>query len=494
MLPKLLTAIREQALLRAGDHVGVAVSGGADSVALLRALIELRSELGILLSVVHVHHGIRGAEADADQQFVSDLAKQYGLPFHTTRVDAPAYAREHGTGLEGAARHLRYEFFQSLIAGKLVDKVATAHTHDDQAETVLLRLLRGSGPKGLAGIRPVSRRSDVQGPFIRPMLQVRRSEVIAYLHQIGQPWCEDVTNEQLDILRNRVRHELLPLLERDYNPAVREALVNLAEIQRDEDEFLDDLSIQNLSLGTYEQVFGAERATGDLANRALKIERLKELPVALQRRVIRYATSLYFGRSIGFDDVEAIRAMATNGKRQRHQIGTNLTVERRRSSDGKALLLFSTEATQQLGEHVYSYTLPIPGEVLVPEVRTVVRATLVHPRSDTRSYNPDSLVQPDRVGAELLLRNWRAGDRYHALHTSGEEKLKRMFQEKRITRERRALWPVLVCGERVVWAKGFPVAVEFAAEHDGEVAVLIEAEEQPVQSTDGAETQSAERS
>jgi tRNA(Ile)-lysidine synthase len=220
-------------LLSAGDRVAIAVSGGADSVALLRTLLELRTELGIVISVAHFHHGIRGAEADADQQFVAELALSYELPFHLGLGDAPAHAREHGLSLETAARDLRHQWFAKLLAEGKADKIATAHTLNDQAETVLMRVLRGAGARGLAGISPL----HTEKRLVRPLLEISRQEIKAYLRDLKQPWREDSSNQDLAHTRNRVRHELMPLLEQQFNPGIRQTLADLAELAQAEAEY-----------------------------------------------------------------------------------------------------------------------------------------------------------------------------------------------------------------------------------------------------------------
>ena len=223
------------ALFKPGDRVGVAVSGGADSVALLRALLERRSELGLVLAVVHFNHMLRGDESEQDEQFVSELARTYDLPIHRGKADTKTIAREKALSIEAAGRDLRYAFFGNLIRESVIDKVATAHTLDDQAETVLLRLFRGTGTSGLAGILP--RLKVGEGAIVRPLLNTRRSEIIAYLNESDQGWREDSTNSETVFTRNRLRHELLPQIASGFNPEIVDSLANLAEIARAEDEF-----------------------------------------------------------------------------------------------------------------------------------------------------------------------------------------------------------------------------------------------------------------
>src|ERR1700757_3500805 len=211
----------DRKLLRPGMRVAVAVSGGADSVALLRRLMEAAPEIGLVLSVAHVHHGIRGAEADADAEFVSSLAAVHGLVLRRGDVDTPSAARDNRETIEEAARNLRYAWFRELLEQGEVDAVATAHTLDDQAETVLHKLLRGAWTEGLGGIHPVIQ--CARGAILRPSLGTRRAEIEAWLLAIGQVWREDATNADTSFTRNRIRHELLPVLAA-YNPQIHSQL------------------------------------------------------------------------------------------------------------------------------------------------------------------------------------------------------------------------------------------------------------------------------
>ena len=283
-----LEYIRRHGLLKAGDRVGVAVSGGADSVALLRLLVELGGELGIVLSVAHFHHGIRGAEADADARFVARLAKSHNLELHSGSGDAPGHAGARQASLETAARELRYQFFAGLLNSGAVERIATGHTLDDQAETVLMKTLRGAGTRGLAGIYPVlhaawGRRDAAEGGrarqarIVRPLLGVRRRELEEYLRGLGQEWREDATNRDRRHLRNRVRQELVPLLERDFNPEVTRVLGESAEVARAEEEFWQG-EMKHLLPQVCPQ-----------AGEVMKLDALLAQPLAVQRRLVRAA-------------------------------------------------------------------------------------------------------------------------------------------------------------------------------------------------------------
>jgi tRNA(Ile)-lysidine synthase len=219
-------------------RLAVALSGGADSVALLRALAARRQELGLVLHAAHLHHGLRGAEADGDLEFCRELAAKLEIPFHEARVDTAQEARADAkTGkpaesIEEAARRLRYSWFEQLMSKELLDAITTAHTLDDQAETVLAKFLRGAWTEGLAGISP--KLEGPEGAILRPLLHARRSDIEAYLNALGQTWREDSTNRHLTFTRNRIRHELLPLLE-GWNPKLREHLAQMAELAHDEE-------------------------------------------------------------------------------------------------------------------------------------------------------------------------------------------------------------------------------------------------------------------
>ncbi|MGC2617265.1 MAG: tRNA lysidine(34) synthetase TilS, partial [Terracidiphilus sp.] len=242
--PKL---VLDTSLLKPGFRLAVGLSGGADSVALLCALVDRSRELGLVLHAAHLHHGLRGAEADADLEFCRDLAAKFSLPFHEERVDTVAEARRTpkpssaedadsipADSIEGTARRLRYQWFRKLLSEIPLDAVATAHTLDDQAETVLAKFLRGAWTEGLSGIHPRLEGSEGGGLIVRPLLHTTRAEIEAFLKTRNQPWREDSTNRHLTFTRNRIRHELLPQLA-TWNPQLRDHLAQMAELARDEE-------------------------------------------------------------------------------------------------------------------------------------------------------------------------------------------------------------------------------------------------------------------
>lgn len=304
--------------IKPGDRICVAVSGGADSVALLLALhaanTAKRDGLGVGLSAAHVHHGIRVAEeSDADLNFVRDFCAQLDIPLRIHHANVPERVAQTGETVEEAARAVRYDFFKSLIVAGEADSVLTAHTLDDQAETVLMKLLRGAWTEGLSAIHPVV---QVPGPrpgkILRPFLNTRRSEIEKYLRQINQPWREDSTNTDTAYTRNRIRHELMPTL-REYNPSLDQTLANLAELAREEEARwqteLNRLLPQLLLPG--KPVRGGGRSVSTAPGQsavAIELDRLRTLDPALRRRVIR-AAARHLGARLSFDETSRLLAL-----------------------------------------------------------------------------------------------------------------------------------------------------------------------------------------
>jgi len=444
---KVLSCIRERVLLRSGDRVAIAVSGGGDSVALLRVLLEVRSELGIVVAVAHFNHGLRGKDSDADEQFVGELALHHDLPFFAGRADVREHAAVNKLSLEHAARELRYEWLIKVAHEQRLEAIATAHTRDDQAETVLMKFLRGAGTRGLAGIHPTLVRDGIR--IVRPLLETARAEVEQYLTSLGQPWREDATNRDPRFARNRIRHELLPLLERDYNPNIRELLKEAAEVALAEEDYWNQEAEHFL-----ERWHKPPRRL--LLHAKLSPSAgLQAEPLAMQRRILKCFLECR-GLPPDFYHVEALRRCAL-GETSRVDLPGGWLARR----DGDWLELAPPEAQPSGSVVSYEWSLPIPGKCAIPEARLTIQATLV-PTDLAASDPPGSLLCLARIGKELTIRNWQPGDRFRPAHTGSEEKLKRLFSEKRIPADRRPLWPVALVGAQIVWVHGFPVAHDYA--------------------------------
>ncbi len=444
-----LAYIHKHELLKPGDRVAVAVSGGADSVALLCLLNELRHELGIVLSVIHFNHKLRAADSDQDEQFVAALAQQLGLESHRESGDVAAYAKEKHLSVETAARNLRYEYFQRLLQGNQYNRIATAHTLDDQAETVLLKLVRGAGTRGLAGIYPKLAAATAEACIIRPLLETRRKDIEAYLTDINQTWREDKSNRDLRHARNRMRHGILPRLECNLNPAVYETLSETAEIARAEEDYWSS-KVKELLPAAWRNPFTAKAPGG-----TLNLKVLTDLPLAMQRRVIRAAAES-LGLRLEFRQVEELleTAFPSPGSADSHQHKSMLLPNLWRVSRKKGELHFEHQSgTAGLAD--YEYPLPVPGSVEVPELGSRFESKLVG-RNTVQGYNPQHLFDPELLSKELTVRNWRPGDRFWPAHSKSPRKIKELLQDRHVTGPDRKLWPVVVSGAEIIWLRGFP--------------------------------------
>jgi tRNA(Ile)-lysidine synthase len=300
--------------IKPGDRICAAISGGADSVALLLTLhaanSTARDSLGVGLSAVHINHHLRGEESNADQQFVEDLCIHLDIPLHLHHADIPARVVETRETIEEAARNARYEFFTTLLTSGHADSVLTAHTLDDQAETVLMKLLRGAWTEGLSAIHPII--TLQKGKILRPFLETRRADIEAFLKQANQPWREDSTNTDTAFTRNKIRHELLPQL-RAYNPNLDQTLANLAELAREEESrWQTELSrILPQLLLPGKPVRGGGRAVSTTPGEStvsIELDRLRALDPALRRRVLR-AAARQLGARLSFDETSRLLAL-----------------------------------------------------------------------------------------------------------------------------------------------------------------------------------------
>lgn len=430
--------------LKPGMRLGVGCSGGADSVALLRALGEQAGELGLVLHVAHLHHGLRGAEADDDLEFVRVLAVHLNLPFHEARVDVAKEAAKAGECIEATARRLRYGWFGRLAAETALDAIATAHTLDDQAETVCAKFLRGAWTEGLSGIHPMAELHGAR--VVRPLLGTTRVEVELYLKQLGQNWRKDSSNQEAAFARNRIRHELLPQLE-SWNPRLKEHLAQMAALARDEESWwraeLGRLAPQLILAG--KPVRGGGRASS--GGLALDAVRVAALPVSLQRRLLRHAAG-QLGASLDFPATETLRRLILDGRAgQKLEIANGLRAER--TPRELRLDIQAVSAGQNI---VPEYSVTIPGEILAPAFGVKLQ---IRPK--------DSPVAGDGhsgTASVATLRNWKPGDRVRLRYSGRERKVKEVLERLRITGSSRALWPVLEVGDRIAWMKGVEVEPE----------------------------------
>jgi tRNA(Ile)-lysidine synthase len=426
-------------LFHPGQRIAVAVSGGADSVALLRRLLEERPS--IVLSVVHVHHGIRGAAADQDAAFVAGLAAAHDLPFHLHRTDAPAAAATLHETLEEAARNLRYAFFRQLMVDGRADAVATAHTLDDQAETVLHKLLRGAWTEGLSGIYPVL--EDKPGRILRPFLDNSHAAIQAWLLGLPQPWREDASNQDLAHTRNRIRLQLLPLL-RTFNPRIAEQLARLASISADEEAYwqeeLGRLMPSLLLPGRPSR--GGGRSVGTHPEEetvGMELARLHALHPAVSRRVLR-AAARGLGARLSFEQTERLLAMAdlapAEGSRARKtELPGHITVDR-----SPREIRLTRSPGPPAAPPCPAHKFVLPGEIRAPEYGLYLRGEA-----------------PAVASQSAVLRSWRAGDRVTLRHSRGPKKVAEVLDRLRVMGAARKNWPVVESEGEIIWMRGVEV-------------------------------------
>jgi tRNA(Ile)-lysidine synthase len=443
----------DTSLLKPGMRVAVGLSGGADSVALLCALVQRSRELGLVLHAAHLHHGLRGEEADGDLEFCRELAARLQVPFYESRVDTAAEARANpvigkpAESIEEAARRLRYSWFAQLVSKELpyaaaLHAIVTAHTLNDQAETVLAKFMRGAWTEGLAGISP--KLEGPEGLIIRPLLATTRSEVEAFLRAIGQQWREDSSNRQLSFTRNRIRHELLPQLE-SWNPQLRTHLANMATLARDEESWwqaeLDRLAPQLILRGR--PVRGGGRASSESV--ALDVTRVATFAPALQRRLLRRAAA-EFGAQPDFAATEALLNLALHGHAgQRLELANCLTAER---TPRELRLSIGPKSSQgSKTAQTLAHQVAVPGQIDAPDFGLSLKIDL----DGVKSHSSP---------ATAILRNWRPGDRVRLRHSSGPRKVKEVLENLRVTGSDRALWPVLEFDGRIIWMQGVELEPE----------------------------------
>lgn len=421
-------------------RLGVAVSGGADSMALLRVLMALREELAVNLAVVHVNHGLRGEASDADEAFVRQEADRLGIEAYTHRISpdcAPA------AGIELWAREQRSGYFARLMAQGIVDRIATGHTQRDQAETVLFRLLRGAGPLGLSGIAPISARG-----IVRPLLSASREEVLCFLEAEGVRWREDASNADSRFARNRLRNQWMPALRAEWNPQLDRTLAQTAEILAQESGFLAQIADKEASRVFTLSEFGYEAA----------VDSLRTLHPALLRRMLRELAASIAGSVPEFRQLERITELATGPRG--HGRFANQRVLAERSGGAFRMALVEREEAGPIGAEAIAITGP--GRYSLPGVRGAFELAGLgeeeeksgrFARQESGYTGGWGVLRPLDPGCVLRLRRWRPGDVFHPFASSSTRKLKELFQRAPAPRWRRVEAAVLEADGEIAWCR-----------------------------------------
>jgi tRNA(Ile)-lysidine synthase len=432
-------------MLAHGDAVVLAVSGGADSMALLHGVAALAPDLALSIHVAHFNHRLR-PEAGADAAFVAAACRGFGFPFHTDQGDPGALAARDGLSPEDAARRLRYAFLLRVAETAGAAALATGHTLDDQAETVLLRLLRGSGLAGLAAIPPVRRERALR--IVRPLIDTTHEEAVAYLQGAGAHWREDATNRDLHIMRNRVRRVLLPTLE-GYNPGVRRTLARTAALLRDDAAAIEALAAAQI----------ADAISGESGIVSVSRQRFAALLPAVQRRVVREAVRRAAGNSRGlqFVHIAGARELILHGAAG-SWVPLPGGLRATSVADGAEI---GPAPPDEDGAPAPAYRLAVPGRILALEFGLQVVAEEVEsgerPKPETQQGTREEIVvDRDKVRGGLVLRGPRPGDRFAPEGMGGRTKMVSDFlRDEKIPRHRRSRVPVLTTADgAILWIVG----------------------------------------
>lgn len=436
MLRKVGNYIRLHKLLNPGDTVIVAVSGGADSVALLDVLASLKP-LSLRLIVAHLNHCLRGAESDADEAFVCKLAQRYGTSFVTSAVDVKTLSRQEKLSLEEAGRIARYRFFGEIATSCNARCVAVAHHADDQAETVLMRLIRGTGGSGLVAMSPGS------GSVIRPLLAVTRAEIENYLEQKGLQHRIDQSNTDLNFLRNRIRHELIPFLK-NYNPAIAERLATTAEALSEDERILESVTTRALR---NHAVIGAAEVTLAVAGTDLE-------PPAIRIRMYRQAVQQLKGdlSRVGSTHLYDIDALLMTGKPNgRLNLSDGIVVVRRYGQ-----MVFSRE--NEVAAEPYALTIEGPGSYVLPGGGVLTIDVAVPPRNWLDVPEQVAYIDGDAVPFPWQIRTFAPGDSLVPLGMERRKKVKNVFIDRKVPLVARRRIPLFFSGETLFWIGGIMLA------------------------------------
>jgi tRNA(Ile)-lysidine synthase len=442
--------VAEQELINPGGKVIAAVSGGPDSMALLHILRDLSLELDFSIVAAHVNHGLR-PQAVQEQEFVEKQCRRWQIPYFSKTVDVRGLAHQSKTSLEDAGRQARYGFFHELLQELGADVIATAHHQDDQAETVLIHLLRGAGMQGLRGIVPRN------GKVVRPLLQHRKQDLLIYLQENRIDYCIDQSNRDEDFLRNRIRHQLIPLLQQEYNPQIIENLSRLAEIIRAENELL-----QQTMQRYWPQLVCAQDESGV----EMDAEGFKVLPLAAQRRLAMMALSTVGGPE-GWEakDVEKVLGLLHKpGSAKILQLKKGIIINK--SYDR----IIFTSHWQEPG--VFSIDVDIPGQAVLPD-----GTRFCFMLEDFRRFSPvpgDIYLDFDKLSLPLVLRSRRPGDVIRLAGSDGHKKLKKYLNEQRIPVRQRDRVPVLASQSGEIYAlPGLCICFAAAVDQQSKHLLLI---------------------
>jgi tRNA(Ile)-lysidine synthase len=442
ILRKVRGTIASYKMFDPGDAVLVAVSGGPDSVALVTILHTVAGEYSLQLAVAHLNHCLRERESDRDAEFVAALAENFDWPFYLEKRDVRAFQRRRNLSPEEAARQVRYDFYDAVASEEGFNKIALGHHGDDNAELVLMNLLRGSGPLGLSGIAPVR-----DGKIVRPLIGLRRSEILDYLSVKKTGFVTDASNMDPSFRRNKIRHHLIPELKKSYNPAIVDSLNRLGAIMQAEDLWIDDV------IGPVFSDCVLNRAPAGIS---LDIPGIIGLDLAVARRIIRKAIFSVKKdlRRITFGHIDAVLDLACKGQARG---SLDLPDGVRVSKDTAALNIIKGEPAAGADIIDYRYTMTGEGTVLIKEADLAVKLVEIgiDEVPDVRKVGKRrAFFDRECLRFPLVVRNFRPGDRFSPLGVNGTQKLKKYFSNQKIPVGQRKKCPLLLSEDKIIWVAG----------------------------------------
>ena len=450
---KLLKTIQNYKMLSKGDGLLVGVSGGPDSVALLYLLMELKDDYDLQIYVVHLNHMLREDESDDDAGYVEKLAKRLKLPVFIGKKDVKEFAKADKLSLEEAARIQRYEFYKQIADKLNIRKIALGHTADDNAETVLMRLLRGAGEQGLIGIHPVRHIDNLK--VIRPLLNVHRREIESFLKEKRISVRTDSSNADNKFLRNKIRLELIPLLEENYNQNIKQVLVNTADILREENEYLKEITEKFYSKSIRKTVLGKSNE-----NIQLDISKIRSYPLAIQRRVIRYGIKELTGslRQITYLHCnEVLKLLKGNLAYGQIDLPNGLVVERMRRE-----LVIRRGKAQNIRSIIYP--VKIPGETVISETGVKLVCSISKRKTNfkfsTQNHYQESFDY-DRIKEPVFVRTRKLGDTFQPLGMIGKKKVKDFFIDQKVSQPEKNRVLFLTDKTDIIWIIDFRISDKF---------------------------------
>ncbi len=437
MIEKVKKTIERLRMVERGEHILVAVSGGMDSVSLLHVLMALRERLDIELTVGHLNHSLRGEESLRDEEFVRRLASELGLGFEGKRMDIKSIARERKGSLQEVARAVRYAFFEETVQRVGAEKVALGHTSDDNAETVLMRFIKGSSTTGLRGIPPV------RGRYVRPLIETERREVEEFIKNKGIRYVEDSSNLKTGYLRNRIRGELIPFIEERYNPNIRETLNRTASVMTKDDEHLSSEAERVRS----DVVL--ERGEGEVT---LDGVRLAALPDALMMRLFIMEMAQLYEYPVDITS-HHLESMAGIVRGDTPNASLNLPKGLRLVREYDRIILTRGGSD---GPIEFGGELQIPGATRIERVGLRFETTLLEevPSNLTKDGKTTAYFDYDALTLPIVIRGFRAGDRLTPLGMTGHKKLKDIFIDMKMPMAQRYRTPLLISGANILWVAG----------------------------------------